>query len=241
MRFFTLAGRPEVSNRQAALFDYLASGGCLYAYSPETTARLNALHQPKGRTLDVGCGDGVIAAALDGSPVIGLELSPGCAGLARRRGVPVVVSDALAGLPFGDRSFDTVFCIDVLHHLHQRWHVIFHELRRVLSDTGTLVIVEPDARNPFVRWTQAPKSPIRVAPFDDEPAIYPDDLKSELESLGYTVRQDAMDFGGDQVVRDVFPLWQRALKAPAVLALDWICRGRPRKFVFFARKGNVEC
>lgn len=225
-----------MTNRQARLFDRLAAGGRLYVYAPESTAKLNALWERKGRTLDLGCGDGAITAALDGTPVIGLELSPRCAGLARRNGVRVTVGDALGGLPFASGVFDTVYCVDVLHHLHRRWETIFDELDRVTAPGGRLILVEPDARNPFVRWTQAPRSPIRVAPYEDEPAIYPDELIEPLRARGYGIHEESIHIEGDQVVRDVFPLWQRALKAPFVTALAIRYGGWPNKFAIVAEK-----
>lgn len=152
------------------------------------------------------------------------------------------VGDAAAGLPFKTAAFDTVTCIDVLHHLGQVWDEIFDELDRVLRPGGCLCIVEPDARNPFVRWTQAPNSPIRVAPWHDEPAIDPLELITRLESLGYEYTCEPIHIEGRQTERSVFPMWQRVLKAPFVMALAWYFRTSPNKFALVARKpaGQAE-
>lgn len=221
---------------QAALFDTLASGEKLYVYPPASLAKLNALHPNKGRTLDVGCGDGAIAAALDAPRVVGFDLSRRCARLSAAHGVPSVVADAAGGLPFADGTFDTVYCVDVMHHLEGKWAPLLIEARRVLHAGGTLVVVEPDARNPFVRITQAPGSPLRVAPYDNEPAIDPNELLPVLEELGYACTCTPIHITGEQVVRSVFPLWQRIAKAPFVLALAWVHRNRPNKFAIVAKK-----
>lgn len=221
---------------QAALFDRLAAGPCLYAYADEALAKLDALVPDKGHVLDVGCGDGSIGQALTAERVAGLDVSVRCATLARGRGLDAVVADAVTGIPFCNEAFDTVYCVDVLHHLDMAWEPVFDEIDRVLRPGGVLAIVEPDATNPFVRWTQAPGSPIRVAPSPNEPAIDATDLFPYLERLGYPFTCRPIHIKGQQMERSLFPLWQRALKAPFVLALALWCRNVPNKFAVVARK-----
>ncbi len=221
---------------QAILFDRLSASDQLYAYPQESLAKLAALVPHKGVTLDVGCGDGIIAHALGAPAVFGVDVSHHCVHLAVRRGVYALIADAAEGLPFPAATFDCVYCVDVLHHLGRKWDRIFFELDRVLKPAGTLAIVEPDARNPFVRWTQAPNSPIRVAPWNDEPAIYPAELLPHLESRGYAVSCDPIHIAGEQTERDVFPLWQRIAKAPFTLTLAFWYRNLPNKFAMIARK-----
>ena len=221
---------------QAALFDHLAAGDTLYEYAPDALATLDALVAHKGRTLDVGCGDGTIGAALHADAVIAFDISPRCAQLANRRGIKALVADGVGALPFPEHCFDTIYCVDVLHHLGGKWASIFAELDRVLRPGGKMAIVEPDARNPFVRWTQAPGSPIRVAPYHDEPAIDPDELLPQLDTRGYAVACDPIHIEGEQTVRSVFPLWQRIAKAPFTLTLAWWYRNLPNKFAIIATK-----
>lgn len=220
---------------QGELFDYLASGEVLYAYSDAALEAVRRTVGSAGRALDIGCGDGVFAKAIDGD-VVGLDISVACVRGAAARGVPAVAADAQRGLPFPADAFDTVACIDVLHHLDRDWKPLLEELGRVLKPGGRLVIIEPDARNRFVRWTQAPGSPVRVAPWPNEPAIHPEELEGPLEALGYDVRLDELHLDGEQTVRDVFPMWQRVLKAPFVLALARLYRGQANKFVLIATK-----
>jgi len=223
-------------NEQAALFDHLAGQGKLYEYGPDAIASVDALVQGKRRMLDIGCGDGTIGGGLNAGTVFGIDISRQCAKLARRRGVRAIVADAGGGLPFPDGHFDTVYCIDVLHHIGPDWKPILTELHRVLARGGALAIVEPDARNPFVRLTQAPDSFMRVAPYDNEPAIDPADLLPMIDALGFDYECNPIHIEGNQVVRSVFPLWQRLAKAPFTIALARWYRSLPNKFAIVARK-----
>lgn len=226
----------KAASGQGELFDRLAANDALYDYPPEAGERLNGLVKHKGRLLDIGCGDGVLDTSYDADFMAGIDLSPRCARLARRHGVAAVVSDAPAGIPFADGSFDTVYCIAVLHHLHGQWAALFDEIDRVLRPSGTLVIVEPDARNLLVRLTQSPRSPLRTAPWDDEPAIHPDELVPALKARGYETNCSKIDIEGRQLEPSPFPLWNRVLKAPFVIVLAVLCAGHPNKFAVVARR-----
>lgn len=222
-------------NEQAAHFDHLAGQGRLYEYGPDAIAKIDALIQGKRRLLDIGCGDGTIGGALQAGTVFGVDISRQCARLARRRGVRAIVADA-AGLPYPNAYFDAVYCIDVLHHIGPNWRPTLAELYRVLTPGGALAIVEPDVRNPFVKWTQDPNSLIRVAPYDNESAIDPGDLLPVVESLGFEYECNPINIEGKQVVRSVFPLWQRLAKAPFTIALALWYRRLPNRFAIVARK-----
>jgi ubiquinone/menaquinone biosynthesis C-methylase UbiE len=223
---------------QGEVFDRLAEGECLYAYEPDVFDKLNALAPAKRRVLDVGCGDGSIGGHLTAESVVGVDLSRNCVALAARRGVRGVVADARR-LPFPGQTFDTLYCVDALHHMSHDRSRALAEFDRVVAPGGTLLLVEPDARNPFVRLTQAPGSPIRVAPCPDEPAIDPREVTPLLERLGYAVDLQPIHLQGVQMERSVFPLWQRLAKAPFVIALAFLYRGRPNKFAITARKPGV--
>lgn len=75
---------------------------------------LSPLFSPQTSVLDVGCGDGAVAAAVMASrpdiQIVGIDVLP-------RRGthIPVQAFDGVA-IPFSDASFDAVLFVDVLHH-----------------------------------------------------------------------------------------------------------------------------
>ena len=97
-------------------------------------SELAASERPR-RILEVGCGEGIVlatlAARLPGTRFDGLELDETALEQARVRcpGAKLVRGDACE-LPFGDRSFDLVVCLEVLEHLPEPARAL-RELRRV--------------------------------------------------------------------------------------------------------------
>lgn len=91
----------------------------------ETAARLLP---PRFTVLDVGCGDGLLAATLarlrPDLSLTGVEIAPraGCH-------IPVTAFDGRT-LPFADGSFDATLIVDVLHHTTDP-AVLFREATRV--------------------------------------------------------------------------------------------------------------
>jgi 2-polyprenyl-6-hydroxyphenyl methylase/3-demethylubiquinone-9 3-methyltransferase len=94
------------------------------------------------RILDLGCGKGRFARALDdlGAKVVGMDLSAamlsGAAGLERVRATA-------RRLPFRNGSFDAVIVVEVFEHIDPPFRrAAIAEARRVLRPGGTLAIVD---------------------------------------------------------------------------------------------------
>jgi SAM-dependent methyltransferase len=113
-------------------------------------SELAATERPR-RVLEVGCGEGIVLAALaarlPGTRFDGLEFDGATLEQARARcpGARLVRGDACE-LPFEDRSFDLVVCLEVLEHLPEPAHAL-RELRRV-ARSGCLLSVPHE---PFFR------------------------------------------------------------------------------------------
>jgi SAM-dependent methyltransferase len=80
---------------------------------------VDAFDLPPGRLLDVGCGDGFWTSILRelGFEATGVDLSAGGIEAARSKypGIPFLVADADAALPFEPGSFDVIFCRAISH------------------------------------------------------------------------------------------------------------------------------
>ncbi|NEE21727.1 class I SAM-dependent methyltransferase [Streptomyces sp. SID7499] len=105
---------------------------------------LRRLPERVGSALDVGCGSGDLARLLAGRAerVHGIDADPGITARARRltpASAPVTyaTADALTGL--GDRSYDVITCVAVVHHLP--FTRALETFRDRLAPGGTLVIV----------------------------------------------------------------------------------------------------
>lgn len=118
--------------------------------------------------LDVGCGDGPLAAVLSrrGGRVTGLDPDPRMLEAARARAevesvdLHLVPGEAKA-LPFGDQTFDRVIAVTVLCFIPQADQAIA-EMARVLKPSGRLVIGELGRWSPWAAirrvrgWLGAP-------------------------------------------------------------------------------------
>lgn len=98
---------------------------------------------PGMTVLDVGCGRGELLhlAAQAGVAAVGTDYAEAALGLARGHGGGRVLRCDAKDLPFRDGSFDRVFLLGVVDHLHD-WELrrCFAELARVLKPGGFVVL-----------------------------------------------------------------------------------------------------
>jgi ubiquinone/menaquinone biosynthesis C-methylase UbiE len=96
------------------------------------------------RLLDIGCGNGLYLAELEGrrhaGATFGIDLSAGMLDAARSRSnAAVLVGDAQA-LPFAGGSFDRVLAMHMLYHVPNR-DLAVAEIARVLAPGGTALVL----------------------------------------------------------------------------------------------------
>lgn len=100
------------------------------------------LAAPGGMALDVGCGGGLLLDQFHGIGMRVTGIDPAHAGLltaravTREKRVPAGLAQAVGErLPFGDATFDVVYCCDVLEHVSSVDAVV-GEIARVLRPGG---------------------------------------------------------------------------------------------------------
>jgi SAM-dependent methyltransferase len=175
---------------------------------------------PRGRLLDVGCGNGAFLARLGGGgwAVEGTDTSPAACALTRAKGVPVHEGD-LAGARFPDGAFDVVTLWHVLEHLTEPL-VELAEIRRILRPGGWLAIQVPDADSPTLRLCGEHWFPLSV-PRHLQHFTF-DSLRQTLERAGFVVRQ-GRGLGATDVLA-AFYSFVRVLSPPGRGGVD--CFGR---------------
>ncbi|MEJ5187096.1 MAG: class I SAM-dependent methyltransferase [Candidatus Geothermincolales bacterium] len=109
-------------------------------------ASLLAPHAARGngwKILDVGCGTGGNFPFLGRfGQVEGCDYSEEALRYCRLRGLENVRQADVCDLPYPDRSFHLVTCLDVIEHIRLD-HCAFRELNRVLVDGGLLLVTLP--------------------------------------------------------------------------------------------------
>jgi len=107
---------------------------------------LLAAVRPADHVLDVGCGEGLLAAALEdaGALVVGIDVAEEPLRRARTRhpSLDLRVVDGEGPWPLHDAAFDVVWAGEVIEHVADTatW---LSEVRRVLRPGGTLLLSTP--------------------------------------------------------------------------------------------------
>jgi len=111
------------------------------------------------RHLDIACGPGTFLGTLgdtiaDGRS-IGVDLEAGQLAYARSRygSLPAIdgfVAARADALPFADRSFELVTCIELIEHIPiDSAHRLLREIARIMVPGGRLILTTPNYRSPW--------------------------------------------------------------------------------------------
>ena len=118
-------------------------------YESDRSPFLEWLGMRQDRVLDIGCGAGRSGAwlrARGATRIVGIEVDPASAELARAVYDEVHVASVESALSGIDEPFDLILCADVLEHLVDPWSVV-RRLREHATSETTLAVSVPNIRN----------------------------------------------------------------------------------------------
>lgn len=220
------------AQRQAQ--DYLSFYGPVTSHFLDAVVHATLPVPSNGLALDLGCGDGALAARLQqqGWRCVAADLSPAmCAIAGEKIGAGRTVTANASALPFGDGTVDAVSGAFLLPHLGDLAEGLA-ELRRVLRRGGRLVLTNwaSSARSPFTGLlseilTGLAPSDAGAVLTDLERRTLPDHLRGALRPAGFgdvlaeelrtTVHQPSPSAWWDGVVRGSYGM-QRLLQQQSV-------------------------
>jgi methionine biosynthesis protein MetW len=109
---------------------------------------------PVRRALDVGCGDGSLAAVFARycKEVTGIEISMDACAIAHSHGIDVAQADVENyAFPFRSESFDVVVAGEVIEHMTDPDHFL-REITRVLKPNGHCILTTPNLASWYNRF-----------------------------------------------------------------------------------------
>lgn len=114
--------------------------------------------------LDDGCGTGIMAlqAKKRGARVVAADISHAQLGQARKKGVPLLVTNNALKLPYPDNMFDIVVSSEMIEHTTEPHRAVV-EIARVLKPGGIVALTCP---NRAWKWLVDGATALKVRPFE---------------------------------------------------------------------------
>lgn len=176
--------------------------------------------EPGSRVLEVGSGYGYLAPFVSGlgAHYIGVDLAASAvAQIPAVRGCHGLVGNGCE-LPFGDKQFDVVICMEVIEHLRNPRQLV-SECRRVASPGASLVFSCPNYINLFMPFKLLADFGVRW--FRTYMVRQPVDRTTTAVHLRHLLKAPGIQVYSQRAVRLAPPLFER-LDARFPYVNDWI-------------------
>lgn len=153
------------------------------------------IYKKRLATLDVGCGNGRLSHFLKNEPIeyVGVDNNRTMLRIAKKKNPHVTFRFAeITKLPFSTHSFDTVWCIAVLHHLPTKKLRVkaLKEIKRILKKNGLLMLTvwnlwQPKYRKYIDKKTQNAEIPWKKKILRYYYAFKQNELHDLLKNAGF--------------------------------------------------------
>jgi 2-polyprenyl-3-methyl-5-hydroxy-6-metoxy-1,4-benzoquinol methylase len=142
---------------------------------------------PKGKLMDVGCGNGRMLSLGRklGWQAMGLEVDPSAARTARAQGLDVLEGSYTRLAEFR-QQFDCIICSHVLEHVHDPQDMLI-KLAEALKPGGTLLLSLPNATSLLRRHFGDDWRGLEAPRHLSIPSM--SQLEANLREMGFSVRQ----------------------------------------------------
>ena len=142
--------RRQIRRRNAFKKRWQAIRHAVVGTGKERLLRSTRKAAPRGRFLDVGCGEGsMLALAAKFYDVVGLDPSPDAARRARKQGFEVV-AETLEETTLPAESFDVILLDSVIEHVASP-RAALQKVHSLLAPGGVVVVVTPKFEGPTSR------------------------------------------------------------------------------------------
>jgi dolichyl-phosphate beta-glucosyltransferase len=141
---------------------------------------INSLKKSSSVILDVGAGTGgnLLAFGKLGKS-FGIDASERAVKFCGERGLKNVIQSAAEKINYADKTFDIITCLDVLEHVINPVEVLL-EMKRVLKDDGTIIIMVPAFR---ILWSQHDEALCHLRRYES------DSLSSDLQEAELKIKK----------------------------------------------------
>lgn len=146
---------------------------------------IRSMSTPSPVILDVGAGTGANLLEFGKlGKAVGADISERAVEFCRRRGIKDIYCASAESLPFSGGNFDIITCLDVLEHVPDPVKILL-ELKRVLKDSGRMIIMVPAFK---MLWSQHDEASCHLRRYDKR------SLFDELREAGLKVERTSYFF-----------------------------------------------